>query len=799
MPIPKPKVPLKDHCSVIHDGKLYTYQEDAFQSLELKEGGQWDKLDLDTPTKGSTCSLGEFDDQAALIIVGGTSEKEYHGIQHYIFKDEKWKADRPADEVATNRLRHGAVFLQKSSQILTYGGSQDSKDGLSSQTFVISTKSPYSTSAYNSEAPPVSDPILLQYNASHALMLGGSLNNQKLFVFGPDDGWNELDQDLNGTLQDKGKMQASIFTGSDGSKLLEIFDMNASPNSLSSLNLGTGTKQQKRADYAVAPHHPHKRRKRDTSVKDRPALSDDFLPKDSRSGFSLASDPDSGLLIMSGGNDQSPIAMFNNTGNAWIDPDRFFSGTLDEQQTSASASPSPTSPSTVAAAPTFSPTAAPTEVAQKSNSSKGKSLTILGGTLGGVLGAILLLAIILLLLRHSKKKRKIQRELQQEEKAGRKSDMDFMDMGAEFMRSAGGSAAGSNHEREKPDPSIQKNHSRGASTQSKRALLHAKGDSEGSQHSFWSRTSTKSPVQSTSHAPSHPPQISAPIISGPSLTRSIGSPGSRDENGWSRYFMDNNGLGRSNSAKSGSLRPDTFASQAHTSSSYAPSNGHSSAEVEPLNFRPSQIYPPTGLGVALSHGVSRASPQRSPTPSVVSDIEEESEYHHSNSNSQGPETWSPVVSSNGGEGSSQFTSSDHRISSNTNSFSYQQTTERIRIPNFPMPSSGASSVASPSTPVLGQGEQPPIPIPPRSDKREQQGMRNVVSKDLIRTNSGKLRATGVVRTGTQRVSPSNSTGPTARPFPRHSEQRNEEGHSEDMSWLNLGTSAEQARGIYAPR
>ena len=363
------------------------------------------------------------------------------------------------------------------------------------------------------------------------------------------------------------------------------------------------------------------------------------------------------------------------------------------------------------------------------------------------------------------------------------------------MRSAGGSAAGSNHERSKSDTSVHKNLSRAASTTSKRALLHAKGDSEGSQKSFWSRNSTRSPVP----LQTQPPQISAPITSGPPLTRSIGSPGLRDENGWSRYFMDNNGLGRSHSTKSNSLRPDTYASQAHTSSSYAPSNSHSSAEVEPLNVRASQLYPPTGLGVALSHGVSRPSPpsQRSPTPSVVSDIEEESEYHNGSSNGQGPETWSPVISSNGGEGSSTFTSSEHRVSSNTNSFSYQQPTERIRIPNFPMPSSGASSVASPSTPVLGQGEQPPIPIPPRSERRQSQGLRNVISKDLIRTNSGKLSATNVVRTGTQRVSPSNSTGPTARPFPRHSEQRQEDGYSEDLSWLNLGTSSEHARSNFA--
>ena len=268
-------------------------------------------------------------------------------------------------------------------------------------------------------------------------------------------------------------------------------------------------------------------------------------------------------------------------------------------------------------------------------------------------------------------------------------------------------------------------------------------------------------------------------------------------------------------------RPTTYASHAASSSSYAPSNPHSSAEVEPLNFRPSQLYPPPGLGVALSHGVSRPSPpsQSSPTPSVVSDIEEESSYHASN----GAESWSPVASSNDpGERNSTLTSSDHRISSNTNSFTYAHPGERVRIPNFPMPTSGRSSIAA--SPITPQTEQPPLPLrserrniskldeprsyasspgqrTPSGSQQEGLGLRNVVSRDLIRSNSARQRATNDVRTGTQRMNASTS-GPVSRPNIRseeNGERKREAVTSEDMSWLNLGTSAEGGKGTWGAR
>ena len=768
---------------MIYNNTLYTYQPDAFQSLDLKEGGEWTQLPMGVSTAGSACVQGSVDDQAAFIVVGGsTNQQEYKGLQHFSFESNAWISDSPADGVSTNRQNHGAAFLQHTSQILTYGGSQDGYTGPSSQTFVISTKSPYATEAFSSTAPPVIDPLVLPFNNTHALMLGGDTSNTALYTFSPDDGWHKLDVSLDTGLKDCNKTQATILSSDDGSKLLEIFDMSSTPNQVSSLllqNVTNPSNHKRSGSYLSSPHHPTKRRKRDTSLVDRPAYNNTLAPQDSRNGFSIASDPKTGLMVATGGNSQAPLAMFNETSNQWIDPNQFFG---DEP------TPTPT-PSLSSSSASYSPTAAPSATAKAGHAVQDKSLKILGGVLGGVLGSVVLLVIVLLLLRRCRKRReRRQEQAKQEHPIGSKEEMDFTDIGADFMKEAGRSAPQSNHERSKSDSSAKYNARSGAaSSQSKRALLHAKGDSADSGKSFWSR-GTKSPEKS-------PPQISAPIM-GPSLTRSIASPEPRGpESGWSRYFINEQSRDSSKPTSAQDNRPATFLSTAQSHSDYASSriassHAHASAEVEPLSFRPSQVgmpanarsmsptgYPPPGLGVALTHGASRSPPGASPTPSVVSDIEEEDEYRHS----AGQESWSPVES--GGERYSNLTD-ERPVSSYTNSVVNPHPGERVKIPNFPMPSARNSTATSPSSPQVEQSR----------------GLRNVVSRDLIRSNSQREKATDIVRTGTQRVTP--STAPGVRTFPRPPEPQEPSGrgsaNSEDMSWLNLGTSAEQQHRQYFP-
>jgi hypothetical protein len=816
MVLPTPPVPLKDHCSIIYNNVLYTYQADAFQSLELKNGGTWTQLPMGVSTNGSACVQGTVNNDSAFIVVGGTTNKttqNYNGLQHYSFAGKTWQTDNPLDSVATNRLGHGAAYLSQSSSILVYGGSQDSNNGPSSQTFLMATKSPYNVQAFSSDAPPVADPLMKPWNASHALMVGGSPTNTKIFTFGPEDGWHQLNVSLENSLKDPSKVQAALLDGSDGSKVLEIFDMSTSPNQASSLLLqnATTTSPPTKRSRSLSAHHPAKRRKRDAPVADRPAYNNTLAPPNSRSGFSLASDPKTGLVVATGGNDQVPLAMFNGTGNQWLDPNVFFGN----DPTPSNAAPTPSSTSAPAAASSAAAT----------NHGPNKSYAILGGVLGGVFGLAILLILALLLIRYCRKRRE-KRQREQHESSyslDNKAEMDFADVGADFMKEAGGNFD-SSHRRNRsgnhPDAAT-KGAERGgaASSQSKRALLHAPADSAGSGRSMWSR-GTKSPDKDRTA-----PYISAPIIEpleGPAghshaIPRTSPDPRiePRNDTGWSRYFANNNSKDFATLAAENEqeTRPATYLSNSQSQSDYTNSRAtsshpHASAEVEPLSIRASQnpfTYPPnsrvmspTGfprpaMGLALTHGRSQEHNDEPPTPtSFVSDIDEEDEYaRHSHSDGQG--SWSPVAAT-GERGSTNSDPRDHPDPETRgvhtsgifrDSTRFPHPGERVKIPNFP---------AVPDSQRPSRRNSQTTPTSPVNDTR---GLRNIASKDFARTDD--VEDLSVPHAGSGPL-PDNVAygGAQVRTFPRRKEELGARGRGgpqrEDMSWLNLGTNTEQNNG-----
>ena len=816
MVLPTPAVSLKDHCSIIYNNTLYTYQVDAFQSLDLKTGGTWSKLPMGVPTKGSTCVQGTVNNDDAFIIVGGTtSEQNYGGLQHYSFTAQKWQNDIPLDKVAANRVGHGSAYLHQSSSILVYGGSQNGNNAPSSQTFVMQTKPPYNVQAFNSVAPPVANPLMMPWNSTHALMLGGSSTNTKLFTFGPQDGWRQLNVSLPSAIKDTGKVQAVILDGSDGSKVLQLFDLSTSPNQISPLLLQNATSngsQSSRRSRSLTPHHPARRRKRESTIADRPAYNNTLAPQDRRDGYSLAADPISGLVVGSGGDDQVPLAMFNETGNQWIDPDAFFGNQPTPSPTLSPSSSAPSAPSNTSAA-----SAAASSSAAANTHVHNKSLTILGSVLGGVFGLAIFLVILLLLLKYCRR-RKIQKRNQQDSSYSleNKGDMDFQDRGAEFMKEAGGNFE-SSHKRNKSNRSdvglgtVAAARGGGAvSSQSKRALLHAKGDSAGSGKSLWSR-GTKSPDKDRG-----PPVISAPIVepfegqpATAMATATATSPDPRTEprtdTGWSRYWANSNPKDLTGMAASAEqdTRPATYVSNSQSQSDYTnsrttSSQPHASAEVEPLSFRSSQnpfVYPPnsrvmspTGFprpGLALSHGQRPHQNEEPPSPtSFVSDIDEEDEYAR-NSRSDGQDSWSPVPTA-GERGSAYSDPRDPQVSSAFRDSRLPHPGERVKIPNFPaVPDSqkasrrNSSEINSPTSPV--------------NDSR---GLRNLASKDLAGAPSGREKpipevvpSSRLPEYGTSQV----------RTFPRRPEDLGPRGRggpqTEDMSWLNLGTSADQNNNL----
>ena len=576
--------------------------------------------------------------------------------------------------------------------------------------------------------------------------------------------------------------------------------MSVSPNQLSTLLLqnATNTPTSKRStSYSPFNHHPSRRRKRDITLQDRPAYNKTGAPQDTRVGFSLAQDPVTGLVVAVGGNGQAPLAIFNETGNQWVDPNQFFGS--DPSPNASPSSPSPHTTSTNSPAASTSAAAAASDKAVRN-----KSLTILGAVLGGVFGIAIFLILVLVLLRQCRRRREKKRTRQESSYSlDDKAEMDFADAGADYMKESEAFEETSNHRRKASDKSDTSarvrtmDRSGAASSQSKRALLHAKGDSTGSGKSFWSR-GTKSPEKS-------PPFISAPIMgTAPPLmvaspARAVGSPDPRTEQradtGWSTYFTNNNtDSSRQSNGQEG--RPSTYLSNSQSQSDYTTStNPHASAEVEPLSFRESHnpsIYPanarlmaPTGfprpgLGLALTQGASPTREVGPPSPAtLVSDIDEDEYAHHSHSDGQ--DSWTPVAA--GSERESQGT--DPRVSS-IYSVNYPHPGERVRIPNFPtVPSSQRPSA---NTSLVG--------LPTSTANDANRGLRNIASKDFVRTPSG--RETAVPPAGTGRLP--DYAASQVRTFPRKKDELGARGRgssqTEDMSWLNLGTSAEQSNNHF---
>ncbi|KAL8720903.1 MAG: hypothetical protein Q9181_007821 [Wetmoreana brouardii] len=804
MSLPQPPVPLKDHCSVIYNTTLFTYQADAFQALELKDGGTWSKLPLGVSTTGSTCVVGTTDGEDSLFVIGGStagSQKDYSGMQYYSFKTKKWETCNPVDNVAKNRLQHGSAFLSKSSSILIYGGSQDgSMNQSSSQTFLVSATPPYSVRAFNSDAPPVVNPLMMQWNTTHALMLGGDSQNTELYTFGPLDGWQQLGVSLKQGLPNSTQVQATIMDGSDGSKLLELFNLDTSPNQISTLLLKqptttTGAGQLSGTQLSSTPSSPtssSSRKRKRATLADRPAYNSTLAPQQARDGFSLAQDPQTGLVVASGGNNQDILCMFNQTGNQWVDASQFFG--VSKQDTSAS----PTTIQSPASSLTGQPPPPSNPPTAGSTNGTHHSLTILGATLGAIFGVAALLLLLLLLLRWVRRRR----EKQHNQRPGGyplddKHDMDFMDRGDDHMRGVGGSFGHKHaHSGNSTASAAAAADSRAGSAQSKRGFFHKASGSGGSAKSFFSRPKT----------PTHPPPvISEPILHPPPGERNfssqpMASPEPRTEPrtdvGWSKYWAHNsstnlegNALDRHESAASHPTAYTSGSQSDYTNS--ASTNRHESAEVQPLDTRSSQIpsnsrvvSPPSGLplpGLALSHSNHGAVGPEPPSPStMVSDIDEEDEYRLEDPPSnEGQDGWTPVQTSDRGS-----TWTDRRVSSvYADSMIYPHPGERVRIPNFP----GVPASRRPSNNTASDGDR---------------GMRSTAARDFGRGGPHPLdeqrQREQLERERMERLEPyrlqadaaARNEQPEARTFPRRPEEIGPRGRggtdAEDMSWLNLG-------------
>ncbi|KAI9878984.1 MAG: hypothetical protein M1830_009913 [Pleopsidium flavum] len=703
MPPPAPPVALKDHCSVINDNTLYVYSPEAFQSLPLEEGGKWTQLAMGTSVTGASC-VQAFPNgdgsKATLYIVGGSanpSTTKYSGLQRYSFSDKKWEDITPLVSVTKDRHKHAATYLNSSSSILIYAGSQNGDSLPSSQTFAISTNPPYNVRAFSSEAPPVLEPTLVPWNGSHAAMLGGDAQNKRIYTFSPNNGWQALNVILTDGLKDRSKVQCSLVNGNDGSKVLETYDLTTSPNTVTRTALLDANDQPARSGERIGDPTsssssssstdppPAKRRKRNLALSGWPPYNGTLAPKTTRTGFSLAQDS-RGLIVISGGNDQDPLSMFDQRGNQWINVTKFF-GEKDSQQTPGS-KPSPsTSPAASSTANASASSSAAGSV-DGANIAKTRSLTILGATLGAIFGLVAILICLLLLLRWIRRRKEAQhRQRSGGFPADQKDRLSFADQGASFMSEAGGSLGVGRNPID--------------STYSGSSLAIISGTAGGGHHKPTFLKESSNDSSSSSKDRTHPAPISRPQNSAGTKPNSfalgderpaVGATRTqpRPDAGWSRYFSGNSvtNLVNIESGRSIYLSQSQDSQSDYSGSRVQSSNPHESAEVPPLSFggqplnrvhRSSPTYSHSAsdtrdTGLAMSEGMAAQLSRPGSSSSLFSLNERDDAFSSGISSSIHEETtWTPVGTHeyDGRPSSSVYTESTHA--------------RDMKIPSFPFP------------------------------------------------------------------------------------------------------------------
>ncbi|KAK5652581.1 hypothetical protein OQA88_10342 [Cercophora sp. LCS_1] len=421
MPIPEPDVPLKDICSVIFNNTLYTYSADAFQSLPLTPGAKWKQLPPGEKVSGGVCvgSTPGDPSTAAFFVIGGKGTTEgYHGVQKYTYSTGKWETITLPQPVTQDRLWHGATYINSTDSILVYAGSQDGSRHPSSQTFTIGASAPHTVLAFESAAPPTINPILLPWSANEAALIGGNTWNTKIMLFSAEAKWVESGASLvEPMMKDTSAVKAIIMTGDDGSKNLLTFDMTVSPNTVQRTVLfsGPGAPIQNSAPVrrSLKSQGGAKSRRRDIAtltVGAWPTYNSTLAPKETRSGYALAQDPN-GLVIVAGGNDEDILCMFDARENSW----KNASAALEDIQLFATESSSKLTSSLLTATATSTFSSATSAIAATSTPTDGAAAAAAAASgpstntiLATVLSSIFGLAIVLFGLYYCLQRRKKQ-------------------------------------------------------------------------------------------------------------------------------------------------------------------------------------------------------------------------------------------------------------------------------------------------------------------------------------------------------------------------------------------------------
>lgn len=573
---------------------------------------------------GAACVLGVIDgdpSKPALYLVGGSvnsSSIQHAGLLRYSLQDKIWNNVTPVTPVGRNRKHHGAAFLNASSSILLYAGSQDGDSNPSSHTFLIETRPPYNVRSFSSQAPPVVDPTMLIWNESRAALIGGSPTSSQVFTFGPDDGWVDTGVVLKQPPPNRSVAQSALLSLVDESKVLITFDFSQSPNTVTrTVLLYPGGQQAQFGETVGDISEPWRSRRRDVLLSTFPEYNNSLAPRTIRTGASLAQDPN-GLIVVAGGNDQDPLSIFNALENRWVDPTQLIG--QQSQRPLGESSTSSVSVPTGSATSTFLPTA---------GGSRSPSMTILGAVLGSISGIAAILIIVLLLLRWKKNKRKTEHRHSglANDKKRQDGRLSFEDQGMQPIKAAAqpmGRTTGPSN-----DMMIAggngSHHRRTSSTSSRRKFDPQRPGNVGSELGMLARS--QNPLAMSRPAVQDVPtgfqerpiggirQVPNPngLASGPSHRK--------NDSGWSTYFSGNTAIdfaetrktmaspmSNTSSASRGSYRPDLAAPVAKVRSAHpglTDSNGNQLAQLKVRTGSPFIGYSadPGRHSVAVTEGI----------------------------------------------------------------------------------------------------------------------------------------------------------------------------------------------------
>jgi len=440
MSVPIPPVDLEGHCSTVVGDTLYVLSPGAFQSLPLKKNAKWQKEATGVKVTGPACvtvTPNGDDTLASLWVIGGTTDaSNYDGLQVYSFARKAWQSLHTPVANMQGRTNHSAAYLQDSQSILVYAGAQKhTTNTLSSETFVISTNPPYNILSYTSNAPPANIPILQPWDTNSAVMVGGSVLNTQVSIFSIATGWTQLGTDLVTPLNPG--MRGTLVDGTDGSKVLEVYDANVSPNTVTQIVLlgADGTAAQ--TGQIIGQKKGSALRNRALMLSDWPPYNGKLAPTAKRSDFSVAQNTN-GVAVMAGGNNNSPVVLFNQDTNGWLDAGKFFNPRgqkpLKPTSTHSRSKISKTSSST------STNSSGSKNAAATGQGGHDQMLRVLGIILGVLAGVAILFALILFCLRRRKLKKR-ERVGWVEEKPSSDKHVDADGGAAAFMKESGARGA----------------------------------------------------------------------------------------------------------------------------------------------------------------------------------------------------------------------------------------------------------------------------------------------------------------------------------------------------------------------